>query len=72
MRSAGDLSRENHRWLGGIDALVNGFPSRVNASCRSTTKRGIEMDEFPDVTDWREPDVPSYESSGPFDDYEEF
>lgn len=30
------------------------------------------MYEFPDVTDWREPDVPCYETSGPFDDYEGF
>ncbi len=30
------------------------------------------MDEFPDVTDWREPDVHCYETSGTFDDYEGF
>jgi hypothetical protein len=29
-------------------------------------------EEYPDVTDWREPDVPCYETSGPFDDYEGF
>lgn len=30
------------------------------------------MDEYPDVTSANELDVPYYESSGPFDDYEEF
>ncbi len=47
-------------------------PMREHGTRRSTAKRGIGMDEFTDVTDWREPDVPCYETSGPFDDYEGF
>jgi len=30
------------------------------------------MDEYPDVTSPNELDVPCYETSGPFDDYEGF